>query len=171
MWVSKSCQSGGRGYPSRTPGPPEILCALLRQRGSCSLCWRWRPPRRTLCRASELPGGRVYASRNSWKSWLPPLRQRNTRVLVLTMEACENLSTQDKVSDWTPPSRTRWLTTIRLVLLAVNHFMAATAHHIEDVMATCHPPGVAAEATHPTPIGLPTALEEIRCGTSPAVCL
>ena len=42
--------------------------------------------------------------------------------------------------------------------------MAATRHHFEDVMATCHPPGIAVEVVGKIvhhPVGLPAPLEEI----------
>ena len=47
-----------------------------------------------------------------------------------------------------------------------ERLMAATGHLLEDKMATCHPPGIAGEAAET--VCLPTALEEISGGTSPA---
>ena len=47
-----------------------------------------REPRRTLCRSSELPGGRAYTSRDSRKSW--PLSFGSETVhIVFSLEACE----------------------------------------------------------------------------------
>ena len=77
------------------------------------------------------------------------LRQKNSCTLVLAVEAREGPNTQDKA----------------------GRFMAATGHHFEDVMANCHPLGIAEEVAGKIvqhPVSLPTALEEIRGETSPA---
>ena len=61
---------------------------------------------------------------------------------VLTMEGLEGPSTQDKA----------------------ERFMTATGHHPEDVVATCHPPGIAGEVAGKIvqhPVGLPTTLEDV----------
>ena len=61
---------------------------------------------------------------------------------VLTMEGLEGPSTQDKA----------------------ERFMTATGHHPEDVVATCHPPGIAGEVAGKIvqhPVGLPTTLEDM----------
>ena len=71
---------------------------------------------------SELLGGRGYASRNSWKSW-PLSCDRKHKRIVLMMKGLEAQNTQDKA----------------------ERFMAADGHHLEDVVATCHPPGIAVE--------------------------
>ena len=74
--------------------------------------------------------------------------EKHTRI-VLMMEGLEGPDTQDKA----------------------ERFMAATGHHLEDVVATCRTTGIAGEVAGKIvqhPVGLPTALEEIRCGISPA---
>ena len=61
---------------------------------------------------------------------------------VLTMEGLEGPNTQDKA----------------------ERFMAATGHHLEDLMATYHPLGIAGEVAGKIvqhPVGLPTTLQEI----------
>ena len=62
--------------------------------------------------------------------------------IVLPMEAREGPNTQDKA----------------------ERFMAATGHHLEDMMATCHPPGRGGWDIIQHPVGLPTGLEEILRG-------
>ena len=77
-----------------------------------------------------------------------PLAEKHTRV-VSAMVDREGPNTQDKA----------------------ERLMAATAHLFEDVMAAHHPPGIAGEVADKIiqhPMGLPTALEEIWCRTSPA---
>ena len=71
--------------------------------------------------------------------------------IVLALEAREGPNTQDKA----------------------ERLLAAIGHLFEDMMATHHPLGFAGKVAGKAPntqhpVGLPTALEEIWCGTSPA---
>ena len=59
------------------------------------------------------------------KDMIALLRQRNTGALCWPFEACESVgpSTQDRA----------------------EHLTVATGHHLEVVIATCHPPGVSGQ--------------------------